>query len=318
ADELWTADWTGNYGLVTPVSLLALPVDVSLAVFRGDSLAREADGKLLVSAFGFTGEGVFRIDPSVAPPTYQQVSPILATDRFTDLSVEADGTILGVGQRISTGEVGVFRVEPSGPSMGNTTTLSADPAWTSPVAVAVAANGDIFVADEGTCSQGVCTGAEVVRVDPSSGARLDVWSGGSITGPVDLAVVPAVPACADGLDNDFDSLVDFGTETACTAWWDVSEQPDCSDGVDNDGDGAIDYPADAGCKNANAQRENPECSDGLDNDGDGFTDLADSQCGLESGPQELQPRRSCGLLGAEALPLLAGLARRRRRRARAA
>ena len=74
-----------------------------------------------------------------------------------------------------------------------------------------------------------------------------------------------------------------------------------------------DVVVEVGCKSANTQVENPECSDGLDNDSDGYVDLLDPQCGLASGTIEFAPRKSCGLLGIEALPLLGLLAWRRRR-----
>ena len=39
---------------------------------------------------------VFRIDPSMVPPTYTQVSPLLATDSFTDLALEGSGSIVAL------------------------------------------------------------------------------------------------------------------------------------------------------------------------------------------------------------------------------
>ncbi len=303
---------SGIDGTGTKTTRVAMPVDAILAVFRGDSLVQESDGRLLVTAFGFLGEGIFRIDPSQNPVTYEMVSPQLSTDQFEDLALEANGTILAVGTRISTGETGVFRVVPSGGSMGSTTTLSNDPAWTAPVAVAVAGNGDIFVLDEGTCTAGSCTGAEIVRVDPVSGARLNVFSGGAITGPGDLAFVASLPECQDGDDDDGDSFVDFAADPDCRHPWDPSEAPDCSDGLDNDGDGLVDFPADPGCTDAMSQVENPECNDGLDNDGDGLVDFgSDPNCLTADDDRELQ-KTGCGLTGAEALLLLCLLRRRGR------
>ncbi|PJF34229.1 MAG: hypothetical protein CUN57_00040 [Phototrophicales bacterium] len=57
--------------------------------------------------------------------------------------------------------------------------------------------------------------------------------------------------------------------------------PLCSDGLDNDGDGATDFPADFSCSSADDDDEtNPmaACQDGIDNDGDGFVDLDDLGC----------------------------------------
>ena len=312
ADEIATYGWSGA-GMGSKTSIVTMPFDAVFALFRGDSLVRESDGKLLVTAFGFLGDGIFRVDPGSQPITYEMVSPALSDDRFKDLALESDGTILAVGTRVATGETGVFRVVPSGGSMGATTTLTADPAWTSPVAVAVAASGDIFVADEGSCDPLPCTGATVVRVDPVSGARLDVWSGGSITGPMDLALVTALPECQDGDDDDSDGLIDYTQDVDCLAPWDPSEEPDCSDGLDNDGDGFVDHPNDPGCWMPDRLKENPQCDDGLDNDGDGLTDFpSDPNCGSAAADREAK-KPGCGLTGGEALPVLGLLAWRRRR-----
>jgi hypothetical protein len=119
--------------------------------------------------------------------------------------------------------------------------------------------------------------------------------------------------------------------------------PACSDGWDNDGDGFIDFDGgasvnggvplglpDPGCRSAMSATESPQCQDGIDNDGDGFVDF-DGGASVNGGvafaapdPQCVQPYQNneattgCGL-GAElvgALPLLAWLGGRRRRRAR--
>lgn len=126
------------------------------------------------------------------------------------------------------------------------------------------------------------------------------------------------PDCADGLDNDFDGLIDFPSDTDCTSAsdetetedcsdefdndgdgsvdladvgcsnpLDLTEELDCADGVDNDGDGLVDAGSDPGCKDALQAFENPQCDDGADNDGDGLVDwdgdgglfAADPQCG---------------------------------------
>jgi hypothetical protein len=313
ADGLTRVAWSPT-GTGTRTPLLVMPFDALLGLFRGDSLARESNGKLLVTAFGFAGEGIFRIDTSTYPPTYQMVSPVGSTDRFTDLALEPSGNIVAVGQRIVAGLTGVFRVTPSGGGMGTAATISSGPAWVSPVAVAVAPNGDLFVADQGSCGTGGCTGANVVRVHPTTGARLQVYSGGDITGPVDLATLSALPECQDGGDDDGDSAVDYPADGGCRFPWDPSERTDCADGLDNDGDGLVDHPADPGCAFAVAGTENPACNDGLDNDGDGLIDHpADPQCASPSADSEAPPKVGCGLSGLELLPLVALLLRRRRR-----
>jgi hypothetical protein len=177
----------------------------------------------------------------------------------------------------------------------------------------VAPNGDLFVGDQGTCGTSGCTGANVVRVHPTTGARLQVYSGGDITGPVDLAIVSALPQCQDGDDDDADTSVDYPADPGCRFPWDTSEQFDCSDGLDNDGDGFVDLGADPGCAIAVGALENPACNDGLDNDGDGLIDHpADTGCGSASGGSEA-PKVGCGLSGLELLPLLALILHRRQR-----
>jgi hypothetical protein len=58
----------------------------------------------------------------------------------------------------------------------------------------------------------------------------------------------------------------------------AAELPFCSDGVDNDGDTLVDFGSDAGCSSAQQDQEDPACNDGLDDDGDGSVDLADPNC----------------------------------------
>ena len=55
-------------------------------------------------------------------------------------------------------------------------------------------------------------------------------------------------------------------------------RPACSDGLDNDGDGLVDFGTDPGCQSVATPLEDPACDDGLDNDGDGFVDTLDPEC----------------------------------------
>ena len=105
----------------------------------------------------------------------------------------------------------------------------------------------------------------------------------------------------------------------------------CADGIDNDGDGAIDFAGgDLGCRNAAGKTESPQCQNGIDDDGMPGTDFdgGESVLGIGNGdpagpdPEcagiawknlEAEPRPSpCGL-GAELLPILAGIAIGRKR-----
>ena len=104
----------------------------------------------------------------------------------------------------------------------------------------------------------------------------------------DIIVEPV--ACADGLDNDGDGLVDMD-DIGCESEFDddefnepVEPIPQCSDGLDNDGDGLVDMD-DSGCENADDDDEfnepvgpQPQCNDGIDNDGNGLVDLEDPKC----------------------------------------
>ncbi|OGZ44330.1 MAG: hypothetical protein A3J55_03470 [Candidatus Ryanbacteria bacterium RIFCSPHIGHO2_02_FULL_45_17b] len=74
------------------------------------------------------------------------------------------------------------------------------------------------------------------------------------------ALPPAVPQCADLIDNDGDGRVDL-SDPGCTGSSDTSETdtpplpPQCSDGIDNDGDTLIDYPDDPDCFDATGTSE---------------------------------------------------------------
>jgi len=136
-------------------------------------------------------------------------------------------------------------------------------------------------------------------------------------------ILPADPACADGIDNDDDGFVDFPADAQCSSATDPDEAPACDDNFDNDADGLVDFPADPGCAGAATIRENPQCDDGVDNDGDGGFDwdgagvgAADAQCAGE-GWRTLEKPRSCGLGLELSLALPALLALRRTWRSRA-
>jgi hypothetical protein len=108
-----------------------------------------------------------------------------------------------------------------------------------------------------------------------------------------------------------------GTGTSATSFVSAGE---CANGVDDDADGLLDFPADPGCGDAFSATESPQCDDGIDNDGDGTLDwdggpsggTPDTTCaGRGSGTRERTPGCGLGFELALALPLLAGLRRRR-------
>jgi hypothetical protein len=59
------------------------------------------------------------------------------------------------------------------------------------VAVAKAPGGEIYVADAGTCAGGSCSGGSIAQVDPVSGTRTPISTGGFIQGEMDITI--AVP-----------------------------------------------------------------------------------------------------------------------------
>ena len=76
--------------------------------------------------------------------------------------------------------------------------------------------------------------------------------------------VPTGAACADGIDNDGDGLVDHPEDPGCRSIADENERKGktrrgraCSDGIDNDGDGLADFPADSGCRGQRDRHEEP-------------------------------------------------------------
>ncbi|RIL05808.1 MAG: hypothetical protein DCC71_08995 [Proteobacteria bacterium] len=116
-------------------------------------------------------------------------------------------------------------------------------------------------------------------------------------------------ACANGVDDDGDGLVD-GDDPGCTGPSDASERaatPGCDDGADDDGDGLVDLD-DPGCAVGVQPYEDPPCDNGIDDDGDGLVDGDDPVCEAHWPYWETEPR--CGL-GAELALVLAALARRR-------
>jgi probable HAF family extracellular repeat protein len=300
-------------GVAGSSPLVTLPVAGTLGLFQGDALARESSGSLVVGGFGALGDGIYRISADGSSIT--KVTPGFSGDVWNDLAVQSDGAILGAGTH--SGAAGVFRIDPG---TGAVTALS-NSGWTAPSAVAQGPTDRLFASDAGTCSESGCTGARVVELDPASGAVLHIDIGGDITGETDLAVVTALPACDNGIDDDGDGKVDFPADPNCRSFETPSELPACGNGIDDDGDGLVDYPADGGCSSASFNLENPQCSDGIDNDGDGKIDYAGGPNGEPPDPQCTGPflnaeSSGCGI-GAElvlALPPLFAWRRRRLRR----
>jgi hypothetical protein len=112
------------------------------------------------------------------------------------------------------------------------------------------------------------------------------WSGQLSEYRDQILEIVAEPACADGMDDDGDGLVDHPDDPGCDDELDPFETSDalpCDDGFDGDGDGGTDFdpatyadpgseitpPAgtgDPGCGSPTWSTESPECQDGANND----------------------------------------------------
>ncbi|MCA9512661.1 MAG: hypothetical protein KC560_18275, partial [Myxococcales bacterium] len=154
----------------------------------------------------------------------------------------------------------------------------------------------------------------------------------------DTVTVTVGAACANGLDDDGDGLVDFGSDPGCTSAADTDETEPalpCDNGIDDDGDGLVDFGSDPGCADPAALTESPVCQNGIDDDGDGSLDFDGGLSALGAGhpglgapdasclgdPAHLhEHNRACGLGGVDLLFLLPAwvAARRVRERRRAA
>ncbi|MER5727284.1 hypothetical protein ABT084_02810 [Streptomyces sp. NPDC002138] len=150
-------------------------------------IALEADGSVLVSKDRFhPGTGVLLRLP-VGTWTQTEVT---SGGKFTapgDVAVEADGRILVVDS-FTGGSGAVIRVDPA---TGDQVVLSesdgaGDPP-PRPVRLCVAPDGAVLVVEQAMAG-GMDLSARVVRVDPVSGARTTVTSGGDLRSPIGVAV----------------------------------------------------------------------------------------------------------------------------------
>ncbi|MGE3164399.1 MAG: hypothetical protein AB7O52_05815 [Planctomycetota bacterium] len=112
--------------------------------------------------------------------------------------------------------------------------------------------------------------------------RIGSWDPGDFNAGVLNILVAAVEDCANGIDDDFDGLVDcFDVADCPTGVAPCVEAGACADGIDNDADGLTDCADVADCPTGVAPCiEAGACADGIDNDADGLTDCADvADCG---------------------------------------
>ncbi len=137
-------------------------------------MTSDANGDLLVAEqamVGVTPPGVIRVDKTTGVRTLisNNTTPAGGSDFSTPsgIAVEADGSILIADlSAFPQGNGGVIRVDPV---TGTRTTLSRNgspaggPSFNGPMDLAVAANGDIYVANT--------FGNNIIKVDPVTGAR---------------------------------------------------------------------------------------------------------------------------------------------------
>jgi MYXO-CTERM domain-containing protein len=96
---------------------------------------------------------------------------------------------------------------------------------------------------------------------------LDAWFATGMSAPFKMTSIAwqnAVPACADGQDNDGDGQVDAADPGCSDGPSDESEHSlafACDDRLDNDGDGLPDYPRDPDCLDPTQVDELPEPDD---------------------------------------------------------
>ena len=129
-------------------------------------IATGADGRLFVASLAGTGFNLREIDPRTGE-TRRAAAGALFTRPF-DAAVEANGHVV-VMNGIPNGTPSVLRVDPDS---GDATELSPTDQLVDPEKIAVAPNGDVFVAD---------FQVGIVRIDPVTGAQSVVPDSGDLT-----------------------------------------------------------------------------------------------------------------------------------------
>jgi probable HAF family extracellular repeat protein len=188
AAEVSDVTWNSS-GIGAKSTLLSVPTGESpfpvLGVLSGDSIAWENGAStFVVGGVSVYGDGVFRVDPGTLTVTI--LNPTLSNYEWLDLTVESDDTILGAGVHAAP-EVGVYRIDEVS---GVATPLTTGGNLVRPTGITLDSDGDIFVADAGTCIGQSCTGGAIIAVDKISGTQTVLSTGGYISGEMDIMAVP--------------------------------------------------------------------------------------------------------------------------------
>jgi hypothetical protein len=252
--------------------------------------------------------------------------PLHVTLVWTDFPAAA-----GAGSPLVVNDLDLTVVGPEGTFLGNHFSTQG---WSE---VSAQANADRYNVVESVRIQSTVGGTYDLQV---SGFQVSQDQEPSASGTnQDFSLVWSFPraACADGIDNDTDGLMDFaGGDPGCADADDDDEQSPalvCDDGLDNDLDGLEDL-SDPACRSGTYPREHAACQDGADNDGDGLVDFdggvsihgegapevtdPDPQCAdkpWRNIERSSTPKPRCGL-GFESTFLLVALASWRRARRR--
>src|SRR4051794_16218295 len=152
-------------------SLLALAAIVAgaLMVPAGASAATLHPGDILVAGEANAGGSVVQVDPVTGAQTLVASGGVLQDP--WGIAIAQDGQIF-VADDIS----GVLRIDPA---TGAVTTVSSDPTF-GPLGLAFAPDGRLVVSDYAA--------GKIIAVDPTSGARTLIASGGGLHSPSHLAV----------------------------------------------------------------------------------------------------------------------------------
>jgi hypothetical protein len=161
-------------GLILGASL-ALPTAASADIVVADQ-----------DAFGGSG-GLIRVDPATGARTTisENTSPLGGPDfaNPSDVVLAGNGDLLVVDTQAFAGAGGgVIRVNPvtgARTTVSENSSPSGGPSFVDPFGIALAANGDILVADQNAFGGG----GGVIRVDPVSGARTTVTQNAAPPGP---------------------------------------------------------------------------------------------------------------------------------------